>query len=190
MASPHPWLPSPCNQATIACGWEKPLLPAINSSCSSSTAEGVYVIDADLLKAIPKTPDVWRDTSLINLKGLAFNRIAVTTGRPIFVLERDITNQLWRMVYPIPARAEFRPGSKNPSSSCRPFVSNGFVSDDPKAELETLGLQPPQSELTLAQGTNTVLALQFGKSPTNNDHQLFCRQGRSTDTHRRFKGTG
>jgi hypothetical protein len=46
--------------------------------------------------------------------------------------------------------------------------------------LEPLGLQPPELELTLAQGTNTVALLQFGKSPTNDTRLVYAlRLGRN-----------
>ena len=67
--------------------------------------EGVYVVDADFLNYLPRTADDWRDTALINLNGLAFDRLAVTNGAKIFELRRDGTNKLWRMVYPLQARA-------------------------------------------------------------------------------------
>ena len=45
--------------------------------------------DADLLKFIPRRADDWRDTTLINLQGLAFDRLAVTNGATIFELQRE-----------------------------------------------------------------------------------------------------
>ena len=39
------------------------------------------------------------------MKGLAFDRLAVTNGAKIFELRADATNDLWRMVYPLQARA-------------------------------------------------------------------------------------
>ena len=67
--------------------------------------DGVYVVDADFLKYIPRTAEDWRDTTLIDLKGLTFDRLAVTNGAKVFELRRDATNKLWRMVYPLQARA-------------------------------------------------------------------------------------
>src|ERR1039457_2306000 len=68
--------------------------------------DGVYVVDADFLKYIPHTADDWRDTTLVDLKELAFDRLAVTNGAKVFELRRDATNKLWRMVYPLQARAK------------------------------------------------------------------------------------
>ena len=57
-------------------------------------ADGVYVVGADFLKYVPRTPEDWRDTTLIDLKGLAFDRLSVTNGAKLFELRRDATN--WR----------------------------------------------------------------------------------------------
>src|ERR1022692_2882249 len=68
-------------------------------------ADGVYVVDADFLKYIPRSAEDWRDTTLVDLKGLTFDRLAVTNGAKVFELRRDATDKLWRMVYPLQARA-------------------------------------------------------------------------------------
>jgi hypothetical protein len=51
-----------------------------------------------------------------------------------------------------------------------------FVTDDPKADLESFGLQPPALAATLGQGTNTVLALDFGKELTNSPGLIYARR--------------
>src|SRR5581483_1844627 len=50
-----------------------------------------------------------------------------------------------------------------------------FETDDAKADFESFGLQPPRWQLTLGQGTNTLTTFQFGKSPTNDDTQVYAR---------------
>src|SRR5262249_33925634 len=42
--------------------------------------EGVYVVDADFLKFIPRKPDDWRNRTLLDAKLLAFDRVVVTNG--------------------------------------------------------------------------------------------------------------
>jgi hypothetical protein len=137
--------------------------------------EGVYVVDADFLKYLPRTADDWRDTTLINLKGLAFDRLAATNGAKVFELRRDPTNTLWRMVYPLPARANNAKAEES-LQMLQSVRIRQFVSDDPKADMETFGLQPPELEVTLGQGTNTVARLQFGKSPTNDTRLIYARR--------------
>lgn len=139
--------------------------------------EGAYVVDADLLKLIPTTANDWRDTTLINLDGLTFDRLAVTNNAKAFVLvlQRDLTNQLWRMVWPLRARAD-----NGRVEECllklQDLRVRRFITDEPKPDLESFGLAPAALELALALGTNTVAALQFGKSPTNDAGALYARR--------------
>jgi hypothetical protein len=51
-----------------------------------------------------------------------------------------------------------------------------FLLDDPKADLEAYGFQPPDLELAFGRGTNTVARLQFGKSPTNDTRLVYARR--------------
>ena len=137
--------------------------------------EGVFVVDADFLNYLPRTADGWRDTALINLDGLAFDRLAVTNGTKIFELRRDGTNKVWRMVYPLQARAN-NPKAEQALQTLQSVRVRQFVSDDPKADLEAFGLQPPELEVALGQGSNFVARLQFGKSPTNDTRLVYARR--------------
>ena len=136
---------------------------------------GVGVVSADLLKLIPRNFNEWRSTSFINLVGLAFDKLAVTNGANILELRREGTNGAWRMVWPLQTRAD--------SAKIERFLNrleslpiNRFESDDPRADLELYGLQPPQLELYFGKGTNRVLSLQFGKTATNDSSQVYARQ--------------
>lgn len=137
--------------------------------------EGIYVVDAEVLKLIPNSANDWRDTTLINLNGLAFDRIAVTNGAKIFEVQRDPTNQLWGMVFPMQARAD-NARLQDSLQKLQGLRIHQFVSDDPKADLESLGLQTPDLQLALASGTNIAALLQFGKSPTNDSGQVYARR--------------
>ena len=137
--------------------------------------EGVYVVDAGFLKYLPGSPDDWRDTALISLNGLAFDWLAVTNGTKMFELRRDATNSPWRMVYPLQARAN-NPKAEQTLQTLPAVRVRQFVSDDPKADLEMFGLQPPELEVALGQGTNTLARLQFGKSPTNDTRLVYARR--------------
>jgi uncharacterized protein DUF4340 len=139
--------------------------------------EAAYIVDADLLAAIPSSPGDWRDRSVLNLDGLAFDRLAVTNNTKAFILQRDLADQRWRMIWP------FVKGARADNSRiemCLLKLQNmrvrQFISDDPKPELDRFGLAPPELELVLAAGTNTVAFLQFGKSPTNDPTQVFARR--------------
>jgi hypothetical protein len=138
-------------------------------------AGGVYVVSADLLKYIPHTPEDWRDTTLIDLKSLAYDRLSVTNGAKIFELRRDATNKLWRMVYPLQTRA-YSARADESLELLQSVTVSQFLPDDPKADLEAFGFQPPDLELAFGQGTNTVARLQFGKSPTNDTRLVYARR--------------
>lgn len=138
--------------------------------------EGLYVVDADLLKAIPRAVDDWRDRDLVHLAQLDFDRIAVTNNGRSVVVGRDSTNDLWRMIWPLfQARAD---GARidNGLQNLAALQVQEFVTDDPKADLDSYGLQTPSLELALAHSTNTLALLQFGKSPSNHADQVYARR--------------
>jgi hypothetical protein len=137
--------------------------------------EGVYVVDADLLKYVPRTADDWRDTALLDMKGLAFDRLTVTNGAKVFELRRDATSQLWRMVYPLQARAN-NPKTEESLQMLQSIRVSQFVPDDSRTDLDAFGLQPPELEVALGQGTNTIARLQFGKSLTNDTRLVYARR--------------
>jgi hypothetical protein len=136
---------------------------------------GIYVVDAELLKWVPRKAQDWRDTTFVKLRALAFDRISVTNGAKTFELRRDATNQLWRMAAPTPARA-YKGKIEESLQMLQAMQIRQFVSDDPKPDLEGLGLQPAQLEIVLSQGTNRIMLLQFGKSPTNDARQVYARR--------------
>ncbi len=140
--------------------------------------EGVYVVDAEILKFIPRTADDWRDPALLDLNSFAFDRVSVTNGAKIFELRRDATNRLWRMVYPFYPQAARGNNEKIHESLelLHSLRAQQFLPDDPRPDLEALGLQPPDLEIALGEGTNTVALLQFGKSPTNDSHVVYARR--------------
>ena len=99
----------------------------------------------------------------------------MTNGTKIFELRRDGTNKVWRMVYPLQARAN-NPKAEQALQTLQSVRVRQFVSDDPKADLEAFGLQPPELEVALGQGSNFVARLQFGKSPTNDTRLVYARR--------------
>jgi hypothetical protein len=143
--------------------------------------EGIYVVDAaEVSKRIPGSVDDWRDAALVGLPDRGFDHIAVTNSQSFFVLQRDATNRLWRMISPFQARADSEKIEKC-LKQLRGIRISQFISDEPRTDLEGLGLQPPGLDLALAQGGNTLEVLQFGKSPTNDTHHVYARQvGRNT----------
>jgi hypothetical protein len=137
--------------------------------------DGVFVVDADLLGYVPRSANDWRDTTLLNLKALAFDRIVVTNSGKNFELHRASSNDLWRMTWPIQTRADHARIEES-IEQLQGVRIRQFVNDNPKSDPEAYGLQPPDLELVFAQGTNVLAHLQFGKSPTNDSQQVFARR--------------
>lgn len=140
--------------------------------------EGIHVVDAAVLKSVPRSADDWRDPALVDLNSFGFDRVSVTNGAKIFELRREGTNRLWRMVYPFyPLSARANNNKVHESLELLHSLRvRQFLPEDPKPDLEALGLQPPDLQVALSQGTNTVALLQFGKSPTNDSHQVYARR--------------
>jgi len=137
--------------------------------------EAIYLVDANLLNLFPRQESDWRDTAFISLKGLEFDRLAVTSGTRFFELQRDATNKVWRMTQPMKARAD-NPKIEDLLQKLQSLHVGKFVTDDPNADLASFGLQPAELELAVAQGTNNLLLLQFGKSPTNDASLMYARR--------------
>jgi hypothetical protein len=152
---------------------------------------GAYVVDADLLKCLPHSANDWRDTTLLDLRKLAFDRLAVTNnskgagGLPAssstFVLQRNLTNGLWRMVWPLDARAN-QARIAGALTNLQQVRIRQFVSDDPKIDPELFGLAPAELELGFFKGSNSPALLQFGRSATNDITQVYARRGGQAGT--------
>ncbi len=137
--------------------------------------EGIFLVDASLGRLLPQTPDDWRSAAFVNLRGLAFNRLAVTNSARGFELERDAADQPWRLAKPMEARADnLRIGGL--LQKLQNLRVTRFVTDDPRADLDAFGLSTPDLSLALAQGTNPAALLQFGRSPTNAAGQVYARR--------------
>lgn len=138
-------------------------------------AEGVYVVGAELLEHLPRSADDWRQTVLVPAGEPAFDRIRVTNSNGAFELRRDGGQARWRLVEPLQARADPARVTAALEALQRLRVAR-FVTDDPAADLEAYGLQPPALALWLGLGTNPVLQLHFGQSLTNEAEQVFARR--------------
>jgi len=143
--------------------------------------DGIFTAGDSLLASLPRTPDSWRDRTLFDLNGVAFDRVEVR-GRPAFVLERDPTagTNAWRFTRPLTARADAERIETLLGTLQRVRVS-GFVADSPLVDLGSLGLQPAETELVIGRGTNDLIRLQFGKSPTNASEYTFVRRVATTN---------
>jgi len=140
----------------------------------------IYQASSEILWWIPPDKKYWRDPSLLNVTNLTFQTLRVRAHGNEFDLERDPTNQLWTLhKLSLVARADTAKINDLLSRLQTLSVSN-FVSDDPKADLDSYGLQSsdstPELALSFLDHTNTVAALQMGHSATNHPGLVFARR--------------
>lgn len=140
--------------------------------------EGVASVDSQILNFFPTNVNAWRDVMLGDIGARTFDRIMVTN--PIknqwsFVLQRDPTNRLWAMTVPLKVRADSEKVD-NAVQQLQKLQVHDFVSDNPGIDLESLGLQPPAFTLALGQGSNSVLAFDFGRELTNGSGLIYARR--------------
>ena len=141
---------------------------------------GIYVVSGEVFDRLPQSANDWRDTALLNLEGLTLDRVEVRAAGRGFAVQINPTNKQFYLSKPTPARAD----APKVEAMLRTVESSRvvqFVSDDPQAELEGYGLQPPEAELLFGQGTNDLVVVQFGKSPTNDPSVVFARRLQQTN---------
>lgn len=140
--------------------------------------EGIAIVDSDVLNFFPADVNAWRDVMLANTGDKPFDQIVVTNtikSQWSFVLQRDATNRLWGMTFPLKVRADSEKVD-NALQQLEAMRVHDFVSDNPKIDLESLGLQPPALTLALGQGSNSVLVLDFGRELTNGSGLIYARR--------------
>lgn len=140
--------------------------------------ESVFVVDSQLLRFLPAKSDDWRDTALVDLRGLVLDHITVSNANTVIELQQASTNELWRLTAPMSARADNLRLSDALQKLHTTRVAQ-FVTDAPTADLDTFGFHTPELVLTLARGTNVLAGLQFGKSPTNDSTLIYVRRAGS-----------
>ncbi len=136
--------------------------------------DGAFVTEASWLQLIPRTANEWRDTALVNAAGMV-DWIVITNGTKVMEFRRDPTNQLWRMIRPLQARAD----SARLATALQQLQSGRvtqFITDDPRADLSSYGLQPAELDVWLGRGTNFNTAVHAGKNLTETPSQLFARR--------------
>src|ERR1041385_1792618 len=137
---------------------------------------GVYVVEADLLRLVPRSATDWRDTALFDSPSFTPDHIAVTNGPRTWELERIGTNKAWRLLFPGFAVRADNERIEEMVQGLRNIRVQQFESDEPKADLESFGLQNPELQLAFRSGTNLSALLQFGKAATNNPHEVYARR--------------
>lgn len=127
---------------------------------------GIYVVPAEIFRRLPRTVNDWRDLALVNINGLNADRFEVRGAGRGFAVQVNVTNQQYYLTKPSPARAD-RAKIEALLRKVQTEAVVAFIADDARTELEQFGLQPPEAELVFGSGTNDLLTVQFGKSPSN-----------------------
>ena len=135
---------------------------------------GAFVTDTSWLQFLPHDAAGWRDTTLVETADTV-DWIVVTNGARAIELRRDVTNHLWRMIRPLQARADSL-RIVTGLQQLRTAKVSQFVSDDPKTDLTTYGLEPAALDVWLGSGTNLLTAIHAGKDAADNPGQMFARR--------------
>jgi hypothetical protein len=127
---------------------------------------GIYVVPAEIVRRLPQGVNDWRDLALVNINGMNADRFEVRGPGRGFAIQVNVTNQQYYLTKPSPARAD----KAKIDALLRKVQTEAvvaFIADDARAELDQFGLQPPEAEIVFGSGTNDLLVVQFGKSPSN-----------------------
>jgi hypothetical protein len=135
---------------------------------------GAFVTDTSWLQFLPHEANDWRDTTLAEVPG-SVNWLVITNGTQAIELRHDVTNRLWRMIRPLQSRANnllivSALGQLSTAKILR------FVSDDPKPDLASYGLDPAALDVWLGEGTNFLTAIHVGKEVTNMTGEVYARR--------------
>jgi hypothetical protein len=137
---------------------------------------GIAAVDATLLEILPRSADDWRERVLLQPGATAFDGLRVRVGTRNLVFDRDPTNHVWRIPNPPPAKRADTPRVEQLLKDLQTWPVQAFLSDDPRADLASFGLAAPGAELAFTRGSNDVLVVQFGLSPTNAPDLVFARR--------------
>ncbi len=135
----------------------------------------VVVTESALWDRLPASASAWRDPVFVNLAGRRFDLVSVRSAGRGFELQRGATDGRWRVTQPRPARADNGRIDRLWLEMQSVLVAQ-FVNDFPGADLEPYGLQTPELSVAFAQGTNPVLSVDFGRSPTNAPGLVYARR--------------
>ena len=135
----------------------------------------IYLAPAELFDRLPRTMYDWRDPALVSLGSLTLDRFEVRSAGRGFAVQVDKTNGVFFLSKPTSARAD-RPKVEALLYRVETNRVAAFVTDDPLADLEAFGLQPPEAEFVFGLGTNDLIVVQLGKSPTNDPALIYARR--------------
>jgi len=138
--------------------------------------DGVFVTDAAWLKLLPRTASDWRDTALV-ASPAGCNWIVITNEARSLTLEfrRDATNKFWRMVRPLQTLADDA-RLTSALQQLQDGQAEQFVTDDPRADLSTYGLQPADLDVWLGNGANLTSGVSVGNAVTDSPAKVYARR--------------
>lgn len=143
-------------------------------------SDHIAVVTADLLRLIPDSDHAWRNTLVLEPAFVDWDGMTITSGGQVVGLRMDPTNLTWRLVRPLNARAD-QTRLASLIQDLRDLQAREFLTDDPRADLEAMGLQPPHLEISFTLGTNVTRTLRFGR-PVPADTNLLHAMGREPGT--------
>jgi hypothetical protein len=137
--------------------------------------DGVDVTGATPLDRLPSGPASWRDPQFLFLSGVEFDRLHMRSASREYTVERDPISRRWRLSRPRPARADHGL-VEQVLQQLQALKIAAFADDQGVADLEPFGLQTPETSFAFVSGTNEVLTVDFGLSPTNAPALVFARR--------------
>ena len=146
----------------------------------------VFITDGLLLERLPRTVTAWRDPAVLTFASIAvsnrltFDRLEIRPASNGYTLQPDPANGRWRIMRPTAARGDASKINQLIGRLAQWQVSE-FVTDDAATNLAEFGLQAPEQELVIGRGTNDLLVVQFGRSPTNRLDLVYARLLRHTN---------
>jgi len=135
----------------------------------------VFIAGSNFFSRLPRSADDWRDPALLHLDNIPFDRLEIRAAGRGLSLERPAAGQPWRLTRPFAARVD-NAKVQFLLQQLRAWRASAFVTDQPAADLEPLGLRTPELELVFGLGTNDLQVVQFGRSPTNDAGQIYARR--------------
>lgn len=134
---------------------------------------GIHLVPAELFDRLPRSHHDWRDTMLFNSGPIGFSRLDVRGPGRGYTIE--VINRQFQVTRPTVARADPAKVGRLLQFVRHAQVSQ-FITDNVRADPEPFGLQPPELEIVFGLGTNDLMTVQFGRSPTNDSSLVYARR--------------
>jgi len=144
-------------------------------------APGVFVIPTHFLKTLPRELDNWRELRLACLgtaRGDLDGLTVAEDGQSLLALRRNATNKIWKLIQPEPAKRVDPERIRRFLDDMQNWQVKRFLPTDKAPDLASIGLQSPEMELRVTEGTNQIVAIDFGQPHTNTAGLVYARNVR------------